>query len=78
MGRYEQLRIDVWKEIHNSVTNEKMMNLLLQLLPLIPEDDEVVIYVPRETAEELRKFRDCYAPLLREVAVLCDVASHEL
>lgn len=78
MLRYEKLRHEVLNEIQQSVAGDKTADLFLQLLPLIPEDDEVAIFIRHETAEELRKFRDCYAPLLREVAILCDIASHEL
>lgn len=37
-------------------------------------DDTVSITLSRHTALELVKYRDCYAPLLREVARSCDEA----
>lgn len=78
MQDYTKLRHDVLAEISHRVVEDEVVDLLLQLLPLIPEGDEVNIFIKRETAEELRKFKDCYAPLLRHVAVLCDIALDEL
>jgi len=37
-------------------------------------DSTVTINLPRQLALELAKYRDCYAPLLREVARSCDDA----
>lgn len=76
MNLYAELRYEVIEEIRKSFGTEdgQIANLLLRLLPLVPEDDEVVVFIPCETAEELKKFKDCYAPLLREVANLCDSA----
>ena len=35
------------------------------------EDDKVMIVLDRRVAEELSKFTDTYAPLMREVAFAC-------
>lgn len=74
MGHYLRLRNEVLNQIRGRVAGDEVGELLLQLLFLIPEDDEVNIFVERRTAEELRKFKNCYAPLLREVANMCDIA----
>lgn len=45
--------------------------LIADFLP--PNDGEayVTIHVPLHLATELAKYRDCYAPLLKEIAELC-------
>ncbi len=74
MNNYTELRNEVLRQIRNRVAGDEVGELFIQLLFLIPEDDEVSIFLERRTAEELRKFKDCYAPLLKEIAGLCDIA----
>lgn len=49
----------------------KVRALIASLLP--PDDGNVyvTIHVPYDTAVEIAKYRDCYAPLLKEMAELC-------
>jgi len=45
--------------------------LIASLLP--PDDGNVyvTIHIPYDTAVELAKYENCYAPLLKQVAELC-------
>jgi hypothetical protein len=70
----KNLRNETLSEIKNRFSSDPIAELLLALIEFIPEDDEVSIFVPRRTAEELTQYKDCYAPLLREVAQLCNGA----
>ena len=74
MGYHKNLRDETLSEIKNRVSGDPVAELLLSLIEFIPEDDEVSIFIPRQTVEELAQYNDCYAPLLREVAQLCDGA----
>jgi hypothetical protein len=74
MGYHNYLRNETLSEIKNRVSGDPVAELLLALIEFIPEDDEVSIFIPRQTVEGLQQYKDCYAPLLREVAQLCDAA----
>lgn len=74
MGYYKNLRDETLFEIKNRIAGDSVAELLLALIEFIPEDDEVSIFIPRRTVEGLAQYKDCYAPLLREVAQLCDSA----
>lgn len=71
MFYYKNLRELTVAEIYNQGDTGQTSEVLAALLELIPDDDQVLIAIPRHTADELCKYINCYAPLLRQVAQAC-------